>query len=480
MKVAFIASECFPYVKTGGLGDVAGALPKYLEEAGCEVRLFVPLYGGIKVLDHGIKKLDELSNIPIHISEKDLSFSVFHAMLPESKVEIFFIDCPYYFHRDMPYTNDVDEDERFILFQNAVLMTMQRMKWSPEIIHCNDWQTGLIPVYLKTNYAWDKLFENTRSVISVHNIGYQGRFPEATVLKTGLNDELYNNAGPLEFHSTFSFLKAGLVYADKITTVSPTYALEIQTKEYGAGLEGVLLSRNNDLVGILNGIDTEHWNPKTDKFIKHHYSAETLEIKEKNKKDLLERIEFEYVPNEPVLGIISRLAGQKGIDLFEPIMNNIMSLPVKFVVLGSGEKRFEKYLATVQASYPGRFCSYLGYSNELSHLITAGADIFLMPSKYEPCGLNQMYSLRYGTVPLVRKTGGLADTVMDYHEYYEKGNGFSFNDYTSTALMFSIQRAVDIFFQKEKWEGIQRRGMIEDFSWNKSAGKYLEVYNNLI
>ena len=285
MKVAFIASECFPYVKTGGLGDVAGALPKYLKEAGCEVRMFVPLYGGIKVLDHGIKKLDELSNIPIHISEKDLSFSVFHARLPESKVEIFFIDCPYYFHRDMPYTNDVDEDERFILFQNAVLMTMQRMKWSPEIIHCNDWQTGLIPVYLKTNYAWDKLFENTRSVISVHNIGYQGRFPEATVQKTGLNDELYKNAGPLEFHSTFSFLKAGLVYADKITTVSPTYALEIQTKKYGAGLEGVLLSRNNDLVGILNGIDTEHWNPKTDKFIKHHYSAETLEIKEKNKKD---------------------------------------------------------------------------------------------------------------------------------------------------------------------------------------------------
>lgn len=448
MKVAFLTSECFPYVKTGGLGDVAGALPKALYQSGCEVKVFLPLYGGIKVQDHGIKRIDEFSNISVHLAGKDLNFSVFHTTLPGAEVEVYFIDCPYYYHRNLPYTNDSDEDERFLLFQNASLMTLQRLKWAPDVIHCNDWQTGLIPVYLKTNYAWDRLFGESRSLLSIHNIGYQGRFPESTVAKSGLDRNLYLNAGPLEFHSTFSFLKSGIMYADKISTVSPTYAREIQTEEYGAGMDGVLRSRSNDLIGILNGIDIDLWNPAKDKFIKSQYTAETLEMKEENKKNLLERVNIEYAENQPVLGIVSRLAGQKGINLLQPIINHIMSLPVRFVVLGSGEEQYEQFLSAAESSFEGRFCAYLGYNNELSHLITAGADIFLMPSRYEPCGLNQMYSLRYGTVPVVRKTGGLADTVMDYHEYYEKGNGFSFNEYSSAALLSTIQRAVDIYYQK--------------------------------
>lgn len=480
MKICFVASECFPYVKTGGLGDVAGSLPKALVEENCEVKLFLPLYGGIKTEQHNLNPVDEFQNIPVRVGDKEVTFNVWYGTLPESEVEVYLIDCPFYFHREMPYTNDADEDERFILFQIAVIETLQRLKWAPDIIHCNDWQTSLIPVFLKTNYKWDQLFINTHTILSVHNIAYQGRFSRNSIYNAGLSYSLYYPGGPYELDNTFCFLKAGILFSDIITTVSPTYAKEIQTKEYGAGMEGVLSTREEDLFGVLNGIDTQIWNPKADKFIPKNYTRKNLKNKIECKKELLKEAEIVYDENIPLIGIISRFAGQKGFELMFPVINELMDLPFQLIVLGSGEENTEKFFEKLAKRFPHKVNAYTGYSNKLAHWITAGCDMFLMPSKYEPCGLNQMYSLNYGTVPIVRKTGGLADTVKDYHAFDEKGNGFSFDDYTSYALYKTIERALDIFNDKKSWGKIMDRGMKEDFSWKHSAKEYLRLYRTMI
>lgn len=476
MKIAFAASECFPYVKTGGLGDVVGSLPRALVEENCEVKLFLPLYGGIKKDLHKLNQLDELQNIPVRVGDNKVAFSVWYGTLPESEVEVYFIDCPVYFHREMPYTNDADEDERFILFQIAVIETLQRLKWTPDVIHCNDWQTSLIPVYLKTNYKWDRMFVNTSSLLSIHNIAYQGRFSKNSVYNAGLSYSLYYPGGPFELDNTFCFLKAGILFSDIISTVSPTYAKEIQTKEFGAGMEGVLSTRKEDLYGVLNGIDTHIWNPKTDKFIPKNYTKKNIKNKIFCKKELLEEAEIKYNENIPTIGIISRFAGQKGFDLMFPIVNELMKMPFQLIVLGSGEDATEKFFEKLAKALPEKVNTYIGYNNKLAHWITAGCDMFLMPSKYEPCGLNQMYSLNYGTAPIVRKTGGLADTVKDYHEFHEKGNGFTFDDYTSFALYKTIERSLYIYKDKKAWQKIMDRGMKEDFSWKHSAMEYLRLY----
>lgn len=476
LKVCFAVSECFPYVKTGGLGDVAGSLPKALEKDGCEVRVFLPLYGGIKTLDHGIRKLDEIKGVELAVGDSRHSFDLWHSKLPGSDVNVFFVDCPHYFHRDLPYTNDHDEDERFIFYQLAVIETLQRMKWAPDLIHCNDWQTSLIPAYLKTVYSWDKLFEATATLLSIHNIGYQGIFSKQSVIKSGLPAEHFAPYRPLEHNGSFCFMKAGIVYADIISAVSPTYAHEIQTSELGAGLEGVLQSRSGDIYGVLNGIDEEIWNPKKDKFIPYNYSAAKISNKKKNRAGLLKEAELPDIEGHALIGIVSRFAPQKGFELFPPVIDEIMNLPVQLLVLGSGESSTEDFFRQLKDSYPEKVNTYIGYSNKLSHYITAGCDMFLMPSHYEPCGLNQMYSLKYGTVPIVRKTGGLADTVKDFHEFENEGNGFSFKDYTPQALYSTISRATDIFNDKEVWKKIQVRGMNEDFSWKHSADLYIELY----
>lgn len=476
MKIAFAASECFPYVKTGGLGDIIGSLPKAITEEGCEVKLFLPLYGGIKTEEHKLNSLEEFQNIPVNIGGKEIFFNVWYGSLPDSEVEVYFIDCPVYFHREMPYTDDPDEDERFILFQLAVIETLQRLKWAPDIIHCNDWQTSLIPVYLKTNYKWDKLFENTKVLLSIHNIGYQGRFSSSSVKNAGLSYSEYYPGGPYELDNTFCFLKAGILFSEIITTVSPTYAKEIQTKEFGAGMEGVLSTRKDDLYGVLNGIDTDIWNPKADKFIPYNYSKKGAKNKIKCKKELLTEAGIDYDEDIPVIGIISRFAGQKGFELLFPVVNELMQLPLQLIVLGSGEERTENFFEILADSFPEKVNAYIGYNNRLAHWITAGCDMFLMPSQYEPCGLNQMYCLNYGTVPIVKKTGGLADTVKDFHEYDEKGNGFTFNEHSPYALYSTIERALTIFKDKKVWKAIMQRGMKEDFSWKHSGKEYMRLY----
>lgn len=480
MKTAFFTTECFPYVKTGGLGDVSGSLPKSLHKLGCDIKVFLPLYDTIKTIENGLYINEEFKDIPVKIGNDTYTFNFWEGKLPDSEVDVYFIDCPHYFHRGKPYTDDSDEDERFIFFQIACIETLQRLKWSPDIINCNDWQTGLIPAYIKFNYNWDELFKNTKTVLSIHNIGYQGRFAPSAIEIAGLNYDNFYPEGPYELDNAFSFLKAGIWYADLITTVSPTYAKEIQTSEYGAGLEGVLKMRSKDLHGIINGIDTDVWNPKKDIYIPYNYSFKKLEEKNKIKKHLLEEAGFVYNESVPLIGLVTRLTGQKGLDLIMPIIDELMSLPIQMMVLGSGEKKYEEFIESAAQVYSDKFIEYVGYNNELSHLITAACDMFLMPSMYEPCGLNQMYSLNYGAVPIVRKTGGLADTVYDYHEYNNEGNGFSFEDANSYVLLDTVKRAISVFQDKDEWKKIVERGMKEDFSWEHSAKEYYKLFENLV
>jgi len=476
VKICFVASEAVPFVKTGGLADVAGALPKALATSGCEVRLFLPLYKQIETEIHDLVENTAIGVVPVQIGARLATFRVYESFLPESDVKTYLIHCPHYFHRDSIYTDQDDESERFILFQHAVIQVLQRLQWQPDIIHCNDWQTGIIPALLQLNYNWDTLFQHTKTLFSIHNIGYQGRFGADAAIKAGFSpDDFYTGSG-LEFEGSFSFLKTGIVYSDVITTVSPTYAAEIQTPEYGSGLHDVLALRKNDLHGILNGIDPNVWNPKTDQSIPFNYSVDRIANKLKNKHALLEHAKLPSQTGVALIGIISRLAHQKGVDLLQPILKDLMRLPLQIVALGSGDPELEAFYEKAAKDYPDHFFAHIGFDDKLAHLITAGCDLFLMPSLYEPCGLNQMYSLKYGAAPIVRRTGGLRDTVTDYHEYYQEGNGFTFNDFDARALFLTIKRALDIYKKPKVWQKMMKRGMVEDFSWDASADSYHKLY----
>ncbi|QQS36047.1 MAG: glycogen synthase GlgA [Ignavibacteriales bacterium] len=480
MKIAFIAAEAVPYAKTGGLADVAGSLPKALEKLGCEVKLFIPKYDLIDEGKFGLHYSWSIGEMPIRINGVIRSVHVHQAKLPGSNVEVNFIDCPHYFFRGRIYTNDMDEDERFILFSKAVIETLQRMQWTPDVVHCNDWQTGLLPLFIKDNYNWDRMFDHTSSVFTIHNIGYQGRFHKSTLFAAEIRGELYYPGGPVEHEDSVSFMKTGIVFSDMINTVSNKYSHEILTDEYGAGLQHILRSRKQDVYGILNGVDYDEWNPATDKYLPYKFSVNDLSGKLKNKEFLAIHFNLVYDEHRPLIGMVTRLVAQKGLDIFAEAVSELMKLDAQWILLGSGEDRFENLFRSLSYQYSGKFSTYIGYNNELSHLIEAGADIFLMPSRYEPCGLNQIYSLKYGTVPVVRKTGGLADTVKDWDEenYYgfDHGTGFSFNDYSAYALYSSVERAVNAFRHKDVWKKIQRNGMKMDHSWTRSAEKYLELY----
>jgi len=481
MKVAFVSSEAVPFAKTGGLADVAGALPKALEKLGCEVKLFIPKYYSIDESKFGLHYDWAIGEIPIKISNRTRSVHVYKSILPESSIEVNFIDCPHYFHRDQIYTDGFDEDERFILFSRGVIETLQRDKWAPDIIHCNDWPTGLLPMYLKENYAWDKLFKNTASVITIHNIGYQGRFSKETLKHGEIRADLFYPDSPVEFDGEISFLKTAINFSDVINTVSNTYAKEILTPEYGEGMEEILNERKNDLYGILNGVDYSAWDPEIDKFLPYQYSLNNLENKKRNKEHLLSSFKLKFDKKIPLIGIVSRMVVQKGFDIFEEVSAELMKLNAQWIILGSGEDKYEEMFRKLQESNPEKVAVYIGFNNELSHLVEAGSDMFLMPSHYEPCGLNQIYSLKYGTVPIVRKTGGLADTVHDWDEFNkdrkETGNGFSFSEYNGDYLLKTVQRAIELFNNKNVWEKIQLNGMKENFSWENSAKTYLDIYN---
>ena len=480
MKIAFVSTEIVPFAKTGGLADVSGSLPRELVKLGCNIKLFMPKYFIVDENLHGLKYNWDIGEMPIRINGVIRSVHVHQSKLPDSDLDVYFIDCPHYFHRYRIYTDDFDEDERFILFSKAVIETLQRLQWVPDVVHCNDWQTGLIPLLLKDNYGWDKVFDNTGTLLSIHNIGYQGMFSKSVLNSAEIRSDLFYPSGPIEQDGGVSFMKAGISFSDIINTVSNTYAHEILTAEFGAGLEKVLKQREEDLFGILNGVDYDVWSPETDKHLPFNYSINDLGGKLKNKKFLLEHFDIPFNKDVPLIGIVSRMVLQKGFDIFADAINDLMNLEANWIILGSGEDKFEDLFRRLSNQLPGKVGSYIGYNNELSHLIEAGADMLLMPSRYEPCGLNQIYSLKYGTVPIVRKTGGLADTVKDWDEenYYgfDHGNGFSFYDYTGYALYKTVERAVNTFKHKEVWKKIQTNGMNLDFSWERSAEKYLELY----
>ncbi len=484
MKIAFASSEVVPFAKTGGLADVSGALPKELANLGNEVKVFMPKYYQINEHEHGHHYDSLIGELKVSVNGHEHSVHVFYGKLPNSNVDIYFIHYPNYFHRNKIYTNDWDEDERFILFSKAVIQVMQKLGWEPDIVHTNDWQTALIPVLLKENYGWDKLFHNAKTVLTIHNIGYQGRFALDSYKKAELPPELYVNNGPLAHEGDSNFLKAGILYADIINTVSETYAKELLTYEMGAGMDSYLWHRYDDFYGIINGVDYSVWNPEIDKYIPYHYSMEEFSGKFKDKQFLLEKFKLPFNEHIPVIGMVSRLVSQKGFDIIEDVLEELLNLDAQFVILGSGESNYESMFQKAHNTYPKKMGVYFGYSEELAHLIEAGADIFLMPSHYEPCGLNQIYSLKYGTVPVVRKTGGLADTVQDWNEYNELGqeigNGFSFYDYSGQAMLQSVKRAINDFHNKPVWEKIQKNGMIKDYSWKHSAREYIKLYQKAV
>lgn len=489
IKVLFVTSEVVPFVKTGGLADVSSALPQMLAELGHEVRIVVPKYGAVDDRKFKIHEVVRLKEIPIKIGDKEVLFSLKSCFLPGQKVrvQIYFLDNEEYFgSRNSLYTDPMkgkdypDNDERFILLSRSVEELIIKLGWIPDIIHCNDWQTGLVPAYIKNLYKDEPGFDKFKTLFTVHNLAYQGEFPKTSFAKTGLDEKLNSEKGILH-NGKVNFMKSGLIYADAINTVSETYANEIRTKEeLGEGLKSVLSSRKDDLYGIVNGIDTRVWNPEKDKQIPKKYTIKNIADKSENKKELAERFGFEFDPKVPIIAMISRLYDSKGFDLIQKSFADLMKLNIQLVILGTGDQKFHQFFEKMSTKNSKKFACYLGFNDELAHLIEAGADMFLMPSQYEPCGLNQMYSLMYGTVPIVRETGGLADTVIKYDEKSEEGTGFVFKKYDAKDMLKELKRAIAVYGDEKAWAKIMKSGMKSDFSWDSSAKKYIELYKTIL
>jgi starch synthase len=479
--IAFATSEITPFAKTGGLADVSAALPAYLHRHGHDVRPFVPLYSGVDVDPGDLDPVDGVQDVPVELGGMTLRFSLFRTELPGSGLPVHFVHCPALYDRPALYTEDADEPVRFTLLNRAVLESCQRLRWFPDILHCNDWQTGLLPLLLRTLYAWDAEFRATRSVLTIHNLGYQGIFPAAAVEQCGLGPLREYLDGDDLHNGRIGFLRTGLTHVDWITTVSPTYAREIRTPIHGAGLHHLLQRRGDRITGILNGVDTDVWNPSTDPQLPFRYSAKSMWRKEKNKEHLLRELGLSYHARVPVVGMVTRLAYQKGIDLLEGVLpGSLATRDFRLVVLASGEERYERFFMGLQARFPDRVCFYRGYQPRLAHWIEAGSDLFLMPSRYEPCGLNQMYSLLYGTVPIVRKTGGLADTVRLYDPETDEGNGIVFDHATTDGVRWALHAALDLYADETLWVRLRQRGMSEDFSWERVGPEYVAIYDQLV
>jgi starch synthase len=487
LKILIVSPEVVPFAKTGGLADVTGALPKALSRLGHQVKVILPKY---KMVDENKFRLSEVkTEFPaLSIGGKDRKISVKSDLLDFPPVEYLFLVNDEFFCRDELYRNRAtgydyaDNDERFIFFARGVLEILKTLDWQPDIIHSNDWQSALIPAYLRTLYEDDAFFKSTGTVFSIHNLAYQGNFPQNTFDKIGVPKDLFYPTSPFEFWGKVNFLKVGISYADVINTVSETYAVEIQSgSEFGYGLEGVLRTRNADLYGIVNGIDYEVWSPDKDKLLTHHYHPEDLSGKEKNKKLLLKTCNLPASKKDiPLIGVISRLADQKGFDLLSQITDQLLSMDLQMVILGTGDEKYHVFFKELSKKYPQKISVNLRFDDPLAHLIEAGSDMFLMPSKYEPCGLNQLYSLKYGTVPIVRKTGGLADTIENYDPATGQGTGFAFIDYDAQEFLATIQRALKVYQNKEAWAILMKNGMKKDFSWETSAKKYVEIYRKAL
>ena len=479
LRVLFVVSEAVPYAKTGGLADVAGALPYALQELGAEVKVLMPYYGQIRQKNIPVEAVAE--DLEGRLGEEPLTFD----LLAPSKGDapFYFVARDEFFERSQLYGTPkgdyFDNLERFSFFSSAVLPFCQELDFKPDIIHCHDWQASLVPVYLKNLWTFESPVVGAKSLLTIHNLAYQGLFPKESFPLLGLPWSVFSMNG-LEYYDKINLLKGGIVFADAVNTVSRGYSKEIQTPEYGYGLEGVLQHRREVLFGIVNGVNYEDWNPETDQLIEATYGPNDLKGKVKNKAALIQAFDLDKkLAKAPILGIISRLADQKGFDLVAEVLPELMAQGVMLVILGTGEEKYHELLTTEAQKYPGKLGVKIAFDNQLAHLIEAGSDMFLMPSRYEPCGLNQMYSMKYGTVPVVRATGGLVDTVTPVDKVQGTGTGFVFTEYSAEAFLEALNKAIEAYQDKKLWKKIMLNGMAQDFSWSASAKAYLKLYERL-
>ena len=475
-SVLFVAAEGLPYIKTGGLADVIGSLPKILNEKGMDARVVLPLYKRIAEKYRG--EFTKLKTIPIHIGVIDTVATIYQSQW--ESVTYYFIEHAGYFERDGLYGYP-DDGERFAFYQKAVLEMLWAIDFFPDIMHCHDWHTGMIAAMCHIQYPDDQRYQQIKHMYTIHNLAFQGNFP-ADVLTDCLGiDRRYFDDGSMRFHNGISFMKTGIIFSDKITTVSPSYSQEILTAQYGEQMDEVLCFRQSDLYGIVNGIDTKMWDPMTDPALPAHYNAETvLEGKRANKAAVQKELGLRVADDVMMIGIVSRLTWQKGVYLIIEKMADIMGLDVQFVVLGTGETHIENQFKMMEDKYRRRAVYYCGYNDELAHRIYAGCDLFLMPSLFEPCGIGQLIAMHYGSLPLVRETGGLRDTVHPYNQYTKEGNGFSFTAFNSHDMLYTLRCAADAYYlNRADWDQLVQQAMGTDVSWNLSADQYTKLYNEM-
>ncbi len=478
LNILFVTAEMSPFAKTGGLADVAGSLPKALAELGHDVRVVMPRYRMIK------GEFEYVADFPVQLDQTVETCIIRKTEIPyklngrKKGLKVYFADSYRLFDRDGIYGH-FDDGERFVFFCKAVLNMLPAIGFNPDVIHCNDWHTGPVCLLLKEKYAQDKRYNGISTLYTIHNLEYQGHFSSYIVNLLNVSYDVFN-PDKAEFYGMFNFMKAGLVYSDAISTVSRVYAEEIKTPQYGERLEGLLQKRSADLYGILNGLDYSEFDPEKDEYIEKNYSADSIDGKKINKTAIQKEMGLPC-RDVPVIGLVSRLSGQKGLNLIIDRIDDMMSRDIQFILLGNGESYYHDQFRRISERYPDKFAAYLGYHPNLAQKIYAGSDIFLMPSRFEPCGLGQLISLRYGTIPVVRATGGLAETITDYTRDPENGNGFSFADFSPDAMLDAVNRAIDVYVSRPgEWEKLVVKGMKQDFSWNASAVKYEELYRKII
>lgn len=479
MKILYATFELAPFTKVGGLADVMGSLPKHIEDKDTQVAIFTPLIGSIDEKKYNIVEIEN-SKLTINFGIAKYVFTLKMCKLENTNINVFFIDNPKFFSCfDCVYPSGIDswyEQERFITFSKAILEYARLLNFKPEVIHCNDWHTSMIPIWLKTSYKNDDFYKNTKTVLAIHNLAYQGKYFPEILDFAELNKEEVFHADGLEHYEILIWLKGAINYADKIITVSPKYAEEILTYEYGEGLDWALNNNKYKLKGILNGIDYEEFNPATDKNISFNYSQENLENKEECKKEILKEFNLEYKKDRPLIAIISRLVEQKGFDLIKEAEKQLKTINADFIILGTGEKRYEDYLRKL-TSKSKNIKAKIEYGKEICNKIYAGADMFLMPSRFEPCGISQLIAMKYGTIPIVRATGGLENTITNYPN--KKSTGFKFYNYNAQEMIDCINKAISIYKDKKEWQELVNNAMSADFSWQKSAEEYKQVYYSL-
>ncbi len=487
LKILYLASEVSPFAMAGGLADVTGALPKALKGFNHEVRMMIPKYKFINERKYVLREVIRLRDIPVTVNGKTEMANVKSAFLPDSKVQIYLVDVGDFFSRPGIYIDPKtkkpypDNAERFAFFSKAAIETLKILSWQPNIIHCNDWQTSFAPVYLKTIYLNDPFLEGVKSIYTIHNLTSQGEFEPAVAEKIEYDQSQVKEGGMFYKDGKLNLTKGAIHFADFITTVSETYANEIiDDDSIGFGLGPLLEEKGEKFEGILNGVDYSVWNPETDKLIPHNYTAEDLTGKAENKKALLQRSGLEYKEDVPLIGIISKITEQKGLDLILEVLDKLLAMDVQIIIHGDGDRKLVEKIIIYAQKYPDKFRMNVTFDDKMAHLIEAGADIYLSPSKYEPCGLNQIYSLKYGTIPVVSSVGGLFDTVDDLDEELTEGTGIIIEELSGEAIIKAVTRALTYFKDKEKWLAIQKRIMEEDFSWELSAKRYLDIYDRVL